>query len=158
MCEDWGWCTYLLFLTFILNEKLQFISVTYLWSHGVDEKGQSGLEPVDPTATPMFFHVENRCSILFPCRATVRRKTPRDWVQGYRRGCLRAWSIYMLRGHVTSYSKVGQSNFRVDQSSPEFVQENTTETYCCVKLPNANSAHDDARHCHRRFSWHESWS
>ena len=30
--------------------------MTYLWSHGFDEKGQSGLEPVDPTATPMFFH------------------------------------------------------------------------------------------------------
>ena len=43
------------FLTFILNEKLQFISLTYLLSHGVDEKGQSGLEPADPTATPMFF-------------------------------------------------------------------------------------------------------
>ena len=40
--------------------------MTYLWSHGaVDEKGQSGLEPADSTATPspspltatpMFFH------------------------------------------------------------------------------------------------------
>ena len=39
-----------------MNEKLQFIPLTYLWSHGVDEKGQYGLEPADPTATPMFFH------------------------------------------------------------------------------------------------------
>ena len=45
-----------LFLTFILNKKLQFISVTYLSSHGVEEKAQSGLEPADPTATPMVFH------------------------------------------------------------------------------------------------------
>ena len=30
--------------------------MTYLWSHGVDVKGQSGVEPADPTATPMFFH------------------------------------------------------------------------------------------------------
>ena len=30
--------------------------MTYLWSHGVDEKGQSGLVHVDPTTTPMFFH------------------------------------------------------------------------------------------------------
>ena len=43
-------------LTFILNEKLQFISVTYMWSHGVDEKCQSGLQPAYPTATPMFSH------------------------------------------------------------------------------------------------------
>ena len=61
------------FLTFILREKLQFISVTYLWSDGVGEKGQSGLELADPTATPSpsprpqcFFSrdpwVENRCS------------------------------------------------------------------------------------------------
>ena len=35
-----------------MNEKLQFISVTYLWSHGVDVKGQSGREPADPSATP----------------------------------------------------------------------------------------------------------
>ena len=37
--------------------------MTYLWSHGVDEKSQSGLEPADTyrdpkplTVTPMFFH------------------------------------------------------------------------------------------------------
>ena len=36
--ESFIYLAYLLFLTFILNEKLQFISVTYLWSHGVDEK------------------------------------------------------------------------------------------------------------------------
>ena len=39
---------------FILNEKLQFISVTCLWSHGVDKWGQYGLEPTVPTSTPMF--------------------------------------------------------------------------------------------------------
>ena len=41
------------------DEKLQFISVTSLWSHGVDEMGQFGLEPADPTAptaTPMILH------------------------------------------------------------------------------------------------------
>ena len=42
------WCQQMGLITFILNEKLQFISVTYLWSHGVDEKGQSGLEPAHP--------------------------------------------------------------------------------------------------------------
>ena len=47
MCEDWGWCTYLLFLTFILNEKLQFISVTYL-GFRVPVWARSSPQPQDP--------------------------------------------------------------------------------------------------------------
>ena len=43
---------HLLYCTFILNEKLQFISVTYLFFPWCCEKGQSGLKPADPTATP----------------------------------------------------------------------------------------------------------
>ena len=46
------------FLTFIINEQLQFISVTYLWSRGVNEKGQCGLEPTDSALGPQAPHRE----------------------------------------------------------------------------------------------------
>ena len=98
-------------------KSYKFIAVSYLWSHGVDVKGHSGLEPADPTTTPMFFHAT-------PGLRTAALVVPYARCPGLRRavppsentGTGRHWAAQALaqaQGTIGSAADAGQSPARV---------------------------------------------